>query len=252
MPSFLSLENKSALVTGGARGIGRAISELLAQRGADVAIADVLEDEAKATAEAIAKATKKRTMALSLDVRDTQAAKGVIDQVITEFGKVDILVNNAGVTRDDLIMRMGEEDWDVVIDVNLKGAWNCAKAVVRPMMKQRSGRIINVTSVSGLAGQAGQSNYSSSKAGLVGLTKALAREVATRNITVNAVAPGLIPTALTENLPEELTEALIGAIPLGRLGTTDEIAAAVAFFASEEAGYVTGQVLCVDGGMVMM
>ena len=136
--------------------------------------------------------------------------------------------------------------------MNLKGAWNCAKAVVRPMMKQRSGRIINVTSVSGLAGQAGQSNYSSSKAGLVGLTKSLARELATRNITVNAVAPGLIPTALTENLPEELTETLIGAIPLGRLGKTEEIAAAVAFFASDEAAYITGQVLCVDGGMVMM
>lgn len=252
MPSFLSLESKSALVTGGARGIGRAISELLAELGADVAIADVLEDEAKTTAKEITQAKKVRTMALPLDVRNTQAAKEVIDKVIAEFGKIDILVNNAGVTRDDLIMRMGEDDWNFVIDVNLKGAWNCAKAVVRPMMKQRSGRIINVTSVSGLAGQAGQSNYSSSKAGLVGLTKSLARELATRNITVNAVAPGLIPTALTENLPEELTETLIGAIPLGRLGKTEDIAAAVAFFASDEAAYITGQVLCVDGGMVMM
>lgn len=252
MPSFLSLESKSALVTGGARGIGRSIAERLAERGADVAIADVLEDEAAATAKEIAQANKVRTTALSLDVRDTQAAKEVIDKVIAEFGKIDILVNNAGVTRDDLIMRMGEDDWDFVIDVNLKGAWNCAKAVVRPMMKQRSGRIINVTSVSGLAGQAGQSNYSSSKAGLVGLTKSLARELATRNITVNAVAPGLIPTTLTQDLPQELTDVLIGAIPLGRLGTTEDIAAAVAFFASDEAAYITGQVLCVDGGMVMM
>jgi 3-oxoacyl-[acyl-carrier protein] reductase len=252
MSSFLSLEGKCALVTGGARGIGRSIVQLLAQRGAEVAIADVLIDEAKQTAAEISQSSGQRILALPLDVRQTEAAKAVVDQVIAELGKLDILVNNAGVTRDDLIMRMGEEDWDLVLDVNLKGAWNCAKAVVRPMMKQRSGRIINLTSVSGLAGQAGQSNYSSSKAGLVGLTKSLARELASRNITVNAVAPGLIPTPLTEDLPQDLKDALIEAIPLGRLGTTQEIAAAVVFLASDEAAYITGQVLSIDGGMVMM
>lgn len=252
MSSFLSLEGKCALVTGGARGIGRSIVERLAQQGADVAIGDVLMDQAKQTAAEIAQASGRQILALPLDVRQTTAAKEAVDQVIASLGKIDILVNNAGTTRDDLIMRMSEEEWDIVLEVNLKGAWNCAKAVVRPMMKQRSGRIINVTSVSGLAGQAGQSNYSSSKAGLVGLTKALARELASRNITVNAVAPGLIPTPLTQDLPQELKDAIIEAIPLGRLGTTQEIAAGVVFLASNEAAYITGQVLSIDGGMVMM
>jgi 3-oxoacyl-[acyl-carrier protein] reductase len=252
MSSFLSLNGKCALVTGGARGIGRSVVELMAQRGADVAIADVLIEEARQTASEIEQSSSQRILALPLDVRQTEAVKEAVDQVIAELGKIDILVNNAGVTRDDLIMRMAEEEWDVVLDVNLKGAWNCAKAVVRPMMRQRGGRIINVTSVSGLAGQAGQSNYSSSKAGLVGLTKALARELASRSITVNAVAPGLIPTTLTEDLPQELKDTLIDAIPLGRLGTTEEIAAAVTFLASDEAAYITGQVLSIDGGMVMM
>lgn len=252
MSSFLSLEGKSALVTGGARGIGRSIVELMVSRGAEVTIADLLIDEAKAAAQEIADASQHRILAVPVDVRQTEAAKEMVEQVISEFGKIDILVNNAGVTRDDLIMRMGEEDWDFVLDVNLKGAWNCAKAVVRPMMKQRSGRIINVTSVSGLAGQAGQTNYSSSKAGLIGLTKALARELATRNITVNAVAPGFVPTPLTEDLSADLKEALLEIIPLGRFGNTEDIAAAVVFLASDEAAYITGQILSVDGGMVMM
>ncbi len=176
----------------------------------------------------------------------------MVEKALGEFGRIDILVNNAGVTRDNLIMRMEESDWDTVMDINLKGAWNCCKAIIRPMMKQRYGRIVNISSVSGLAGQMGQTNYSASKAGVIGLTKALAREVATRNITVNAVAPGFIPTALTVDLPSDLKEAILSATPMGRMGTPEEIAYAVLFFASDEASYITGQVLSVDGGMVMM
>jgi 3-oxoacyl-[acyl-carrier protein] reductase len=172
--------------------------------------------------------------------------------VLAEFGHLDILVNNAGITRDNLIMRMEEADWDLVLDINLKGAFICSKAVVRTMMKQRYGRIVNIASVSGLAGQAGQANYSASKAGLVGMTKALARELGSRQITVNAVAPGFIPTDLTKDLPTELKDASLKMIPLGRWGSPQEIAAAVAFLASDEAAYITGHVLSVDGGMVMM
>jgi 3-oxoacyl-[acyl-carrier protein] reductase len=176
----------------------------------------------------------------------------MVESTLIDFNRIDILVNNAGITRDNLIMRMEEADWDLVIDINLKGAFNCSKAVIRPMMKARYGRIINISSVSGLAGQAGQTNYSSSKAGLVGFTKALAREVGSRQITVNAVAPGFIPTALTQDLPTELKEASLKMIPLGRWGKPEEIAYAVAFLASDEAAYITGHVLSVDGGMVMM
>jgi 3-oxoacyl-[acyl-carrier protein] reductase len=176
----------------------------------------------------------------------------MINKVILELGKVDILVNNAGITRDMLILRMEEADWDAVLDVNLKGVFNCSKSVIRQMMKQRYGRIVNISSVSGQAGQAGQTNYSASKAGIIGFTKALAREVASRQITVNAIAPGYIPTNLTNDLPDELKKSILGATPLGRMGKPEEIAAAVAFLASEEAGYITGQVLAVDGGMAMM
>ena len=191
-------------------------------------------------------------MALSGDVADTANIKACVETVLAEFGRIDILVNNAGITRDNLIMRMEEADFDAVLDVNLKGVWNCCKAVIRPMIKQRFGRIINISSVSGLAGQAGQTNYSASKAGVIGLTKALAREVASRGITVNAVAPGYIPTALTADLPADLKEAILKATPIGRMGTPEEVAHAVAFFASDEAAFITGQVLSVDGGMVMM
>lgn len=248
----MSLEGKVALVTGAGRGIGRAIAEELASRGADVVLADRLLDVAEQSAREIAESTGRQTIALPVDVSDLESARVLVDKAIERFGKVDILVNNAGITRDNLIMRMDEADWDAVIDINLKGAWNCSKAVIRSMMKQRYGRIINISSVSGLAGQAGQTNYSASKAGLIGLTKALAREVASRQITVNAVAPGFIPTALTVDLPAELKDAMMKITPLGRMGKPEEIAYAVAFFAADEAGYITGQVLSVDGGMMMM
>lgn len=245
-------ESKVAMITGSARGIGRAIAETLAGRGCDVVVADINLEMAEATAKEIAAATGRKTLAIQVNVSDPTSVNVMVERTLAEFGKVDILVNNAGLTRDKLIMRMDEADWDIVIDVNLKGAFNCSKAVVRPMMKQRYGRIVNISSVSGQAGQTGQANYSASKAGLIGLTKALARELASRQITVNAVAPGFVLTALTQDLSDELKNAILNATPLGRMGKPEEIAYAVAFLASDEASYITGQVLAVDGGMVMM
>ncbi len=249
---MMTFKNRVALVTGSARGIGKAIAETLANQDANVVITDLNIDQATATADEIGSNFGVETLALQVDVSDFNSSNTMIKQALEAFERIDILVNNAGITRDNLIMRMDESDWDSVLDVNLKGAWNCSKALIRPMMKKRYGRIVNISSVSGLAGQAGQTNYSASKAGLIGLTKALAREVASRNITVNAVAPGFIPTALTVDLPDELKEAMMKLIPLNRWGTPEEIAFAVAFFASKEAGYITGQVLSVDGGMMMM
>ncbi len=252
MAGFCSMDGRVAVVTGGARGIGRAIVEKLAGLGASVVVADMLTDLAEKTAQEVSQLTSKKIISSKVDVTNGRSAVEMVERAVAEFGRVDILVNNAGITRDTLILRMEEADWDAVLDVNLKGAFNCSKAVLRTMMKQRFGRIVNISSVSGQAGQAGQTNYSASKAGLIGFTKALAREVASRQITVNAVAPGFIPTSLTNDLSDELKKSILGATPIGRMGKPEEIAAAVAFLASEEAAYITGQVLAVDGGMAMM
>jgi 3-oxoacyl-[acyl-carrier protein] reductase len=249
---MIDLTGKAALVTGGSRGIGKAIGLRLARQGADVAFSYRGNTEAaKATADEI-ESIGTKSLAIQGDVKDPESADAVVKAASEAFGKVDILVNNAGITRDDLIMRMTEEAWRDVLETNLFGAFWMTKAVTRPMLKARAGRIVNITSVSGQAGQMGQANYSSAKAGLIGLTKATARELASRGITVNAVAPGFVLTELTQGLPEALQAEITARTPLGRFGTTEEVADAVAFLASDEAGYITGQVLAVDGGLVMM
>lgn len=249
---MIDLRGKVALVTGGSRGIGRAIALKLASLGAKVAVnyhadeaaaQEVVEEIASQGGEAIA---------LQGDVKDADQAGDLVKKTLEAFSRLDILVNNAGITRDTLLIRMKESDWDLVIDTNLKGTFNVTKAAHRPMLKQRYGRIINITSVSGLVGQIGQANYSASKAGLAGFTKAVAKELGSRNITVNAIAPGYVPTDQTANLPSELVESLLKLTPLGRPGTAEEIANAVAFLASDEASYITGQVLSVDGGLMMV
>ncbi len=249
---MIDLTGKVALVTGGSRGIGRAIVLRLAQQGADISFMDraamTVCEETRCEVEELGR----RAVCVGGDVTNSDDCNGFVQQSLDAFGKVDILVNNAGITKDDLVMRMSLDEWEQVLRVNLFGAFYCTKAVLRPMLKARAGRIINMSSVSGQAGQAGQANYSSSKAGLIGLTKAVAREVASRGITVNAVAPGFVVTPLTQDLPAELQESIKKQTPLGRFGTPEEIAYAVAFLASDEAAYITGQVLGVDGGMVMM
>jgi 3-oxoacyl-[acyl-carrier protein] reductase len=248
----IDLTGKTALVTGGSRGIGRAIALRLATQGADVAFTYRGNAAAAADTTAAIEGLGRKALAIQADASQPDTAETVVKTTLDAFGKVDILVNNAGVTRDDLIMRMSPEDWRLVLETNLFGAFWMIKAVTRPMLKARGGRIVNITSVSGQAGQMGQANYSSAKAGLIGLTKATARELASRSITVNAVAPGFVLTELTQDLPDALKAEITARTPLGRFGETTEVADAVAFLASDEAGYITGQVLAVDGGLVMM
>lgn len=248
---MLALEGKAALVTGGSRGIGCAIALELARQGADVAINYARNAEAAAQVVAEIEALGRRAVALLADVGDFDQAAALVDAAVGALGRLDILVNNAGIVRDTLLLRMQEADWDDVLRVNLKGAFNTSKAAVRLMARQRAGRIINISSVSGLMGQVGQANYSAAKAGLIGLTKSMAREFAARGITVNVVAPGFIPTDMNVAMDETMRERLRELIPLGRFGAADEVAHAVAFLASNEAAYITGAVLPVDGGLSM-
>ena len=239
----MSLQGKCALVTGGSRGIGRAVCLELARQGARVAVnyagnAAAAEETVKAC-----EALGAEAFAIQADVADAAASEAMVKEVLARFGRLDILVNNAGVTRDGLMPMMKEADWDAVLDTNLKGAFHCMKAVYRPMMKQKYGRIVNLSSIVGLRGNAGQANYAASKAGLIGLTKSMAKELAARNVTVNAVAPGFIDTDMTAALPEKAREAMLTAIPMGRLGQAEDVAKAVAFFAGDASAYVTGQVL---------
>ncbi|MGI6686197.1 MAG: 3-oxoacyl-[acyl-carrier-protein] reductase [Bacillota bacterium] len=255
----MGLEEKAAavrvaLVTGGSRGIGKAIVWELVHMGCQVGVNYVDFDQNREQAEELVaeiKAAGGEAIAVKGNVADLQEAEAMVQEVVGHFGRVDILVNNAGITRDTLLMRMKEEDWDAVIDVNLKGTFNCCKAVVKQMMKQRYGKIVNVASVVGLMGNAGQVNYAASKAGIIGLTKSLARELAPRNINVNAVAPGFIETKMTEVLPENARENLVKQIPLERLGQPEDVANLVGFLVSDKAAYITGQTIPVDGGMVM-
>ena len=246
----MTLSGRVALVTGASQGIGRACALSLAQAGATVALAARNQEKLSEVAQQISNAGgTPRTFAL--DVADEEQIKSTIKAVLGEFGKIDILVNNAGITRDQLIMRMKRADWEVVLNTNLTSAYLCIQQVIGSMLKQRWGRIINITSVFGQMGQAGQANYASSKAGLIGLTMAIAREVASRNITCNAVAPGFIETAMTSSFSDEFKQNAVKMIPLGRAGTADDVAHAVRFLASEEASYITGHVLNVNGGMLM-
>ena len=244
------LDGKVAIVTGAAQGIGRAIAEALASAGADIAIADMDPGRAQETMEA-ARKLGRRVLNLKVNVAEWNDVKEMTDRVLSEWGKIDILVNNAGITRDGLLMRMKEEDWNLVLQVNLTGTFNCTKAVMQPMAKQRYGRIVNIASIVGVMGNAGQANYAASKAAVIGFTKTVAREYASRQVTVNAVAPGFIDTAMTQGLPADVKESLQKQIPLGRLGLPSDVAAAVRFLVSDEAGYITGQVVHVNGGMLM-
>ncbi len=246
----MSLNGKIALVTGAAQGIGRDIALGLAADGADVAICDVNLEAAQKTAGDI-EAKSRKALAVKANVAASADVSAMVDQVVEKFGRIDILVNNAGITRDGLILRMKDEDWDLVLAINLKGAFLCTKAALKYMTKQRAGTIINIASIVGAMGNAGQVNYVASKAGLIGMTKTIAREYANRNVTSNAVAPGFIDTAMTQALSENVRQELSKQIPLGRLGSSEDVANAVRFLASPAAAYITGQVIHVNGGMYM-
>lgn len=245
------LSGKVAIVSGGSRGIGRAICLALAEAGAEVALLYAGNHQAAEEVVAKIKEQGKEALAIQADISQADRVDAAVKQVMAQYGRIDILVNNAGITRDNLLLRMKEEDWDQVINTNLKGVFLLTKAVVRPMMRQRSGRIINISSVVGVIGNPGQANYASAKAGIIGLTKSVAKEVASRGITVNAIAPGFIDTDMTATLGEEVREQLMDRIPLGRLGNSEDIAGAVKFLASDHAAYITGHTLHVDGGMAI-
>lgn len=247
----MKFAGKTAVVTGGSRGIGRAICLELARQGANIVLCYAGSEEAAAKTAADCEALGTKALALRCNVSDAGEVKALMDAALAAFGRIDILINNAGITRDGLLMMMKEEDFDAVLDTNLKGSFLCLKAAARVMMKQRYGRIVNLSSVVGLRGNAGQVNYAASKAGVIGMTKAAAKELASRGITVNAVAPGFIDTDMTAKLPEAVRTALLTQIPVGRLGAAEEVARAAAFLAGDDTAYVTGQVLAVDGGMSM-
>ncbi len=246
----MKLEGKKALVTGGAQGIGKTVAMLLAKEGADVAVSDINVELAGKTCQEI-EALGRKAAAIEGNVADLKNAEDMTASVVEKLGGIDILVNNAGITRDALILRMKEEDWDAVINVNLKGTFNCTKAAVKYMSKQRSGKIVNIASIVGLMGNAGQANYSASKAGVIALTKTTAREFAARGLNINAVAPGFIATAMTDAIPEKAKNELTAQIPMGRLGSADDVAEAVLFLSGSASDYITGQVLSVNGGMYM-
>jgi 3-oxoacyl-[acyl-carrier protein] reductase len=248
---MVNLSHKVAIVTGSSRGIGAGIAKKLAACGAKVVINHRNSADSAESVLAEIQAEGGEAVILQADVAESVEAQQLVAKTIDTYGQIDILVNNAGITRDMVIMMMKDDDWDSVLKTNLSSTYHCSKAVVRLMMKKRSGRIINITSVVGQAGQAGQTNYAASKAGIIGFTKSLAKEVGSRNITVNAIAPGFIPTALTDVLPDEAIKNIIGNTPLGRLGTVADVASAVVFLASDEAAFITGQTLAVDGGLVM-
>lgn len=246
----MDFKSQTAIITGAARGIGKAIAESFAERGVNLVIGDISFDQARETANELMKLNIK-AMPVKLDVSKSDEVTKVFGDVLKEFGRIDILVNNAGITKDGLIMRLKEEDWDAVININLKGVFLCSKEAVKVMMKQRYGRIVNIASVVAFMGNPGQANYSASKAGIIGLTKTIAKEYANRGITANAVAPGFITTAMTDALPDNVKEEMKKAIPAGRFGSVEDVANAVVFLASPDSGYITGQVVHVNGGMYM-